>query len=159
MSVDSLKRPPTLLTIPSSFSSSILILPFKQRTHDRAKLRDRVVQLVIDDLVIVGRRLGELRAGALQAALDGRGSFRASLAQTELERVERRRANEDRHRVGARALDLPSAVHVDFQQDADAALAIGNHFRLQRPVTIAEYIRPFQKAASLHFTIKPLPRP
>src|SRR5262249_23715711 len=53
ISVESLKRPPTLLTIPSSFNSSSITVPFRKSLRDPvADLSDRGFQIVIDDYVI-----------------------------------------------------------------------------------------------------------
>src|SRR5690349_23815887 len=51
--VDSLNRPPTLLTIPSSFSSSSMTAPFKVTLDDPPQLGDRLVQPLVDEHVPV----------------------------------------------------------------------------------------------------------
>src|SRR5579884_751159 len=53
ISVESLKRPPTLLTIASSFSSSSIPAPFLKSLCDQvADLGDRRFQIVVDNHVI-----------------------------------------------------------------------------------------------------------
>src|SRR5262249_57206874 len=63
--VESLKRPPTLLTISSSFSSSIMALARSTAVldQDRGKFLDRPVQVVIDHLKVIIGRQGDLTAG------------------------------------------------------------------------------------------------
>src|SRR5436190_1979833 len=52
ISVDSLKRPPTLLTIPSSFNSSSMSLSLgKMWFENRRQLGDGRLQVVVDDAV------------------------------------------------------------------------------------------------------------
>src|SRR5258708_6561394 len=53
--VESLKRPPTLLTISSSFSSSIMVSPRSTAVsqQDRRELVDRAIELVVDHMDII----------------------------------------------------------------------------------------------------------
>src|SRR5690349_24503991 len=75
--VESLKRPPTLLTIASSFKSSSMASPFSGRApcgprlnelrlHDLVQPPDRRVEVVVDDLELVLRRPRQLLAGVAQ---------------------------------------------------------------------------------------------
>src|SRR3954447_12945686 len=71
--VDSLNRPPTLLTISSSFNSSSIerstSTPLGLQHGD--KLFDTTVEVIVDHLDIIPVGLGELGAGQLEAADDG----------------------------------------------------------------------------------------
>src|SRR5947209_13477758 len=68
--VDSLKRPPTLLTIPSSFSSSSMTAPLELTPDDVPHRRDGRLQVVVDHLVAVLAGSGQLDAGLGQAPLN-----------------------------------------------------------------------------------------
>src|SRR6516225_9158096 len=59
MSVESLKRPPTLLTIPSSFNSSNILTPFELSLDNATKFIYRPVQVFVDHLIIVIMRVFE----------------------------------------------------------------------------------------------------
>src|SRR5207237_6698249 len=87
MSVDNLNRPPTLLTMASSFNSSSMVTPFRVTPHNRFHRGHSRRQVIIDDLIIVfpgvlqlARRRGQappnrlfiLRAPPPQARLVGR---------------------------------------------------------------------------------------
>ena len=58
MSVESLKRPPTLLTIFSSFKSSSIGFPFEKGTQNSSHGRESRFQIVVDHLIIVLRGSG-----------------------------------------------------------------------------------------------------
>src|SRR5262245_8211819 len=76
--VESLNRPPTLLTIPSSFSSScmraLLELPF----HDLFDPGHRRAQVVVDHLVIVLAGPLQFPPGRLEPPLDHLRRLRAA---------------------------------------------------------------------------------
>src|SRR3954447_16212029 len=65
ISVESLNRPPTLLTISSSFSSSSIegSASGAMGFQDRDKFFDTAVQVVVDDLIIVPVGFGEFLSG------------------------------------------------------------------------------------------------
>src|SRR5713226_8633252 len=71
--VESLKRPPTLLTISSSFSSSIMVPPRSTSgsQQDRGELFACAVELVVDHVDIITGRCFELAPSGGQPALDG----------------------------------------------------------------------------------------
>src|SRR6266853_2046890 len=68
--VDSLNRPPTLFTIPSSFRSSSISVPFKQGSDDRPHGILSGLEVVVDYLEIVLGGTTKLGLGGAQAALD-----------------------------------------------------------------------------------------
>src|SRR5436305_6781006 len=70
--VDSLNRPPTLLTMPSSFSSSSMPVPLPVAPHDRAQLGDGGVQVVVHHLLAILGGAVELLLGPGQPPCDGR---------------------------------------------------------------------------------------
>src|SRR6187399_776652 len=88
ISVDSLNRPPTLLTIASSRSSSSMDLPF-WGTDDIANLLDRPVHVVVDHLVLIAIGKGQLAAGHFEPPLDRFLAFAAPAAQPTLQFVVR----------------------------------------------------------------------
>src|SRR5262245_30470950 len=80
MSVDSLKRPPTLLTICSSFRSSCMLAPGKGLDQNAVDFRHSVVHVVVENLVVVFVLLGEFLEPVGHAALDGFLALRPALA-------------------------------------------------------------------------------
>src|SRR5262249_60318361 len=70
MSVDSLNRPPTLLTMASSFNSSSMVTPFELTPHNGMHFRDRRVEVFIDHLIVVVLGPGQLSRRRGQAALN-----------------------------------------------------------------------------------------
>src|ERR1700679_2221804 len=81
--VESLNRPPTLLTISSSFSSSIMVSPQSAAVllENPGKPVDRVVELVVDHVDIITRRHLDLSRHGRQPALDRRLVVARSLPQ------------------------------------------------------------------------------
>src|SRR5205809_2205668 len=71
ISVDSLKRPPTLLTMASSFRSSGMTGPLKMTADDGPQLRHGRLQLVVDYLILILATPFQLAHRALHAALNG----------------------------------------------------------------------------------------
>src|SRR5947209_1440570 len=65
ISVDSLNRPPTLLTMYSSFSSSSIVgsPPATVRLEQIDEIVNAPVEVVVDEHVVVPVGLGQLRAG------------------------------------------------------------------------------------------------
>src|SRR3954451_11812513 len=74
ISVESLKRPPTLLTISSSFNSSSIGKSASAMVpgQDGGQLVDGFVEVVVGDLIIVSVGLGDRAAGFVQSTLDRR---------------------------------------------------------------------------------------
>src|SRR5438067_10587510 len=96
ISVDSLNRPPTLLTIPSSLSSSCIALSPKVLLQQRPDAGDRGVEVVVDEAVVVLAGALDLADGLGQAPLDGRLVLRPAPPQPLLQHRHRRRQEEDR---------------------------------------------------------------
>ena len=69
-----LEAPPTLLTISSSFSSSIMVVPRSTpvSSQDRGEIVDGPFQVVVDHMDIIRRRELELATRAGEPALDRR---------------------------------------------------------------------------------------
>src|SRR5690242_16319377 len=99
--VESLNRPPTLLTIPSSFSSSSMggSASTTVGLQQRGELLDGAVELVVNDMGIVPVRLGEFFAGDAQAAQDRGVGLRAARPQPARELGEIGRLHEDKQRL------------------------------------------------------------
>src|SRR5438874_9061664 len=73
ISVDSLNRPPTLLTIASSFrSSSIITAPLEQPGDQLAQLGRRPGQVVVHDLILILPGAGEFGPRRRQPPADRR---------------------------------------------------------------------------------------
>src|SRR5438309_7800475 len=72
--VESLKRPPTLLTINSSFNSSSIGKSASAMVlgQDGGQFVDGAVEVIVGDLVVVAVGQGDLAAGVRQAAGDRR---------------------------------------------------------------------------------------
>src|SRR5436309_2810851 len=83
--VDSLNRPPTLFTIPSSFRSSSIAGPHKQTGDDRAQVGGRLVQVLVNDLIVKFPGAGEFPAGGLEPAADRRFILGAAQSQSSLQ--------------------------------------------------------------------------
>src|SRR5262249_36350377 len=115
--VDSLNRPPTLLTIPSSFRSSSIGSPRKQTGDDRAQLAGRLVQVLVNDLIVKLRGGGEFPPGRLQPAADGRLVFAPAVAEPPLQFLQGR-IEKDRRVVGALTPYLLGPLHVDVEDHA-----------------------------------------
>src|SRR5437763_14129596 len=78
ISVDSLKRPPTLFTIPSSFSSSSIRVPLEKGLDDLPQLGECRLQIVVNDLVVVIVGSRQFGLGGAQPALNLFLGFRSS---------------------------------------------------------------------------------
>src|SRR5437773_3640868 len=110
--------------MPSSFSSSSILaplkivaefarippsapefrripLPCKQRPQNLSHGCERGFEVVVDYLMIIFAGTSKFRPRGGQAPLNRALRFRVPVAQPFFERLEARRAHEDRHRVGA----------------------------------------------------------
>src|SRR3954454_25314129 len=100
MSVESLKRPPTLFTISSSFNSSSIEGSSSRtatvRPQGRQEFLDATVEVVIDQLHVVPVRLGELGPSLAEPPQDRRLVLGASQPQPRLQLPERRRPDEEK---------------------------------------------------------------
>src|SRR5260370_446461 len=67
--VDSLNRPPTLLTMPSSFKSSSMVLPLHQTLDDRAELGHPRVEIVVNHRIVVFSCMFQHAPGCRQSSL------------------------------------------------------------------------------------------
>src|SRR5712692_8239447 len=108
--VDSLNRPPTLLTIASSFRSSSMLSPhplsLELTFDDRAQLGDRLLEIVVDHLLIVLGGAGQFLLGGRQPPLNRRLVLRAALAQSFLVGRQGGGPQEHRHATGALTTNL-----------------------------------------------------
>src|SRR5437588_373762 len=92
--VESLNRPPTLLTMASSFRSSSMLLPFEKLAQNRVEPIHRDVQIVIDHLKIISGLIGQLFSGGCQPLLNLRFILAGPLAQAPLIRLKGARPQE-----------------------------------------------------------------
>src|SRR5436190_1074978 len=107
ISVDSLKRPPTLLTIPSSFNSSCIVsspsrlirLLRKRPRQDAVKLPDRPLQIVVGDHMLIVARPFQLVLGRLQPAGERLRRLAVADLQALLVHLPARQRDEDRHKI------------------------------------------------------------
>src|SRR5436190_17725399 len=100
ISVESLNRPPTLLTIASSFKSSSMVVPFELTSDNIAECGDGLVQVVVDHFKIILSSMGQLPLGRRYPALNGGLIFGAALAQALLVDRQRGGAQKNRHLIG-----------------------------------------------------------
>src|SRR5262245_3951924 len=133
ISVESLNRPPTLLTMPSSFNSSSILssslrprrgrrFAGQHRLDDGMQPPDRRVQGVVDHLIIVLAGPRHLPLGVGQALADRRLVLAVAGPQPPLQLLLRRGQQEDRKRLRALSPHLGRPLHVDDQYHAHAAL-------------------------------------
>src|SRR5579871_1262502 len=99
MSVDSLNRPPTLLTMASSFNSSSMVTPFRLTPHNRFHLGDGLGQIFIDDLVVVFAGMFEFLRRCGHTSPNRCFLFRPPLLQAMRIRFQGSGAEKDRHTV------------------------------------------------------------
>src|SRR5262245_11940906 len=90
MRVDSLNRPPTLFTIPSSFRSSSIAGPHKETGNDRAQVGGRHVQVLVNDLIVKLGGAGEFQPGRLQPAANRRLVLGPAVPEPALQFLDRR---------------------------------------------------------------------
>src|SRR5262245_4140709 len=106
ISVDSLKRPPTLLTIASSFRSSCISLscsgpgPVERLGDPVVELPDGLLAVVVDNDVLVLAFVLQFVAGGHQPPLQGLLRLRPALTYPRLVQLPPRQLDEDRHMVG-----------------------------------------------------------
>src|SRR4051812_21923339 len=135
--VDSLKRPPTLLTIPSSFSSSSTAISSAERADDQvAHLGDRDLQVVVDDQVLVLPDVFRLAVSRGHPPGDGGLVLRAPPPQALLVHRGRGCTQEDRDGLGVEPADLPGPLRVDVQDDPAAPGAVVLHLPAGGPVQV-----------------------
>src|SRR5437762_13524950 len=79
--VESLNRPPTLLTIASSLRSSSILFPFEKLAQNRLEFIHRDIQIVIDYLKMVFCCTGQLFSGRCQPLLNLRFILAGPLTQ------------------------------------------------------------------------------
>src|SRR5262249_51534141 len=103
ISVDSLKRPPTLLTIASSFSSSCIVapprlitLPLERLGQYALKLLHRRLQIVVDDLTLIFPGPFQLAPRRFQAPGQGLRGLAVANLQPLFVHLPTRQLDEDR---------------------------------------------------------------
>src|SRR3954464_1735320 len=108
INVESLNRPPTLLTISSSFSSSIISAPVSTMVlnQDGGQCVNRSIKIIIDYMKIIVLCELELAASVLEAAADGRFIVGSPGTEPVLEYVHVRHLDENEQGVGNFPSDL-----------------------------------------------------
>src|SRR5262245_51618562 len=160
INVDSLNRPPTLLTIPSSFRSSSIRVSFvKLLADDFSKAGNGRVEIVVDHLVIVFGRVGQFALGGGQTTLDCRLVFSAAFPQALLVGFQRRSPQEDRDGVRTRLPDLRCPLHVDVQNYSLALRSRFLDFAPKGAVAIAVDACPLQERPGTPFCFEAFGRP
>src|SRR5262249_37805315 len=154
MRVDSLKRPPTLLTIPSSFSASSMLSVSKLMLDKGVQVSDCRVQIVVDHLTIIMVSTGELLLGRRQSSLECPFILRATLSQAALVRLHLRASEEYQYAIGALPADGRGPLHIDIQDDADASISIRFHFSSQRAVALPVYLGPLEQCSAGNLGVK-----
>src|SRR5262249_26123571 len=81
MSLGSLKRPPTLFTIFSSFKSSSIACPFEKWLQDGSQGRQGRFQIVVDHLMVIFICAGQLALGPVETLLQRSFVFGFSFTQ------------------------------------------------------------------------------
>ena len=145
ISVESLNRPPTLLTMASSFKSSSMLTPFELSDQDRVNVRDRFFQIVVDYLKIELAGAVHFLLGGGEPALDGGLALSAPAPEPCLQRCQRRRAKKYRHVIGALPPHLLGALHVDVEQYASTFPAKRFDFTYERSVIVAVHLRVLER--------------
>src|SRR5262249_33234887 len=114
--VESLKRPPTLFTISSSFSSSsIECLSFKTiRAQGDDQVFDTTVEVVVDQLNIIPMGFGKLLAGLDQPAEDRRLVVGPPTPQTLLQQAKRGGPDEHEQRRWGGGTNLQRPFDLDL---------------------------------------------
>src|SRR5437773_2728515 len=79
--VESLNRPPTLLTMASSFNSSSMMVPLPMALHNCLQLGDCRIQVVVDDVILVLARTVQFTPGVDEAFLKRSLIFGAAFAK------------------------------------------------------------------------------
>src|SRR4051794_33668953 len=108
--VESLNRPPTLLTISSSFNSSSIegssSTTTTVRLQGNQEFLDATVEVVIDQLDVVPLRLGELESRLAETPQDRRLILGPAQPQSPLELAKRRGPDEGEERRRGGVSDL-----------------------------------------------------
>src|SRR5271166_498932 len=122
--VESLNRPPTLLTISSSFSSSIMIDSTSTvvLNQDCRQLVNRPLQVVVDQMYVVTLGQLELAPGVGQPPLDRRLVVGAPGSQPLLEHIQSGRLHEDQEGAWHLFTNLNSPLHINHQDHASSLL-------------------------------------
>src|SRR5271166_1355671 len=137
--VESLNRPPTLLTISSSFNSSIMIdststVVLNQNCRQPV---NRPLQVVVDQMDVVTLGQLELPPGVGQPPLNRRLVIGASGPQPLLEHIHAGCPNEDQEGAGHLRTHLNSPLHIDHQDQAGSLLQCPAHRLGRCSVTMA----------------------
>src|SRR5216683_2532499 len=159
MSVDNLNRPPTLITIASSFNSSSMITPFRLTPHNRFHLGNCRGQILIDDSVVILPGMIQLLGRGGQAPPNGLFVLRSTLPQAGLVRFQRTGTQKNRDTVRIDPADLRCSLYVDVENYADALSPVRVHFAPQSPVLAAVDLRCFQKLPRTLGFLEALRRP
>src|ERR1700678_4380030 len=134
--VESLNRPPTLLTISSSFSSSIMVSPQSAAVllEDPGEPLNRAVELVVDHLDIVTCRHLDLAPRVGQSALDGGLVVGPACSQPIFQRLEAGRLDEDQERLRHFLPNLKASLYIDHQDHTETVCHRQAHRLGGRPV-------------------------
>src|SRR5271157_4831078 len=145
--VESLNRPPTLLTISSSFSSSIMIESTSTvvLNQDCRQLVNRPLQIVVDQMNVVTLGQLELPPGVCQPPLDRRLVIGAPGPQPPLEHVQTRRPHEDQEGARHSLTHLNPPLHVDHQDHAGSLPQCLAHRLGRCPVAMAMHLGRLEK--------------
>src|SRR5262249_53599766 len=133
MSVDSLNRPPTLLTMASSFNSSSMVTPFELPPHNGMRFRGRRVEVFIDHLIVVVLGPGQLSRRRGQAALNRLFRLRPPVPQAGLVRLNRTGPQKNRHTLRILPADLRRPPHLHVEDHAHAPGPVPVHLTPARP--------------------------
>src|SRR5687768_3192227 len=112
MSVLSLKRPPTLLTMYSSFSSSIILVSFA--SQDLADLVNRLLNVCVIDLPGIAVLQSQLAASNFEPPLDGSFALGVPLPQASLKLFQRAAVDEDGDRISVGGQNAHGPFHVNL---------------------------------------------
>src|SRR5713101_8575995 len=132
MSVDNLNRPPTLLTMASSFNSSSIVTPFGLTPHNRFHFSNRRRQIVIDDLIVVIPGMIQLARRRGQAPPNRLFSLRPTPPQAGLVGRQGTGAQKNRHVVRIDPANLTRTLYVDVENHAAAPGPVRIHLAPQR---------------------------
>src|SRR5262245_35039287 len=131
--VDSLNRPPTLLTICSSFSSSSIAVPFELAGDDLAQFGGRRGEVVVNHLILIVLRAVEFGPGGGQPPLHRRLVLGPPAAQPALVLL-RGRLEEHGDVVRARPPHLLGPLDVDVEDHTRAVAQVRLDLGPQRPI-------------------------
>ena len=94
-------------------------------------------------MLIIFRRVGDLRFGTFQTAPDGFLILGTAVAQAALQFLHVRRQDEDRRGSRIHLLDVAGAFHFDNENHRNSALHAGFNFAAQRTVVVAAVLGVF----------------